>query len=61
MSEAVKNGFEEYEKKDQRYSRALYFIKKKLSEENWETVNILEDPKVIWETIRDSNIASGLA
>ena len=61
MFEAVKYEYEEFEKKDQRYNGALYFIKKKLSEENRETVDSLEDPKTVWETIRDSNITSGLA
>lgn len=61
MFEAVKYEFDEYEKKDKRYSEAMYFIKKKLSEENRQTVANLRDPREIWETIRESNITSGLA
>jgi hypothetical protein len=61
MFEAVKYEFDEYEKKDKRYSEAMYFIKKKLSEENRQTVANLRDPREIWDTIRESNITSGLA
>ena len=61
MFDAVKYEFNEYEKKDRRYSEAMYFIKKKLSEQNRQTVANLRDPKIIWETIRASNITSGLA
>lgn len=34
MFKAVKYEYNEYKKKDKRYSEAMYFIKKKLSEEN---------------------------
>lgn len=61
LFEAVKYEFDEYEKKDKRYSEAMYFIKKKLSEENRQTVANLRDPREIWDTIRESNITSGLA
>src|SRR6266516_8088774 len=61
MFEAVKYEFDEYEKKDKRYSEAMYFIKKKLSEENRQTVANLRDPREIWETIRKSNNTSRLA
>ena len=61
MFEAVKYEYDEYEKKDKRYSEAMYFIKKKLSEENRQTVANLRDPKEIWTTIKESNITSGLA
>ena len=47
MFEAIKYKFKEYEKKDKRYSKAMFFIKKKLSEENREIVGNLEDPRVI--------------
>src|SRR5277367_58445 len=61
MFEAVKYEFDEYDKKDKRYSEAMYFIKKKLSEENRQTVANLRDPQEIWNTIQESNITSGLA
>jgi uncharacterized UPF0160 family protein len=44
MFEAVKYEFDEYEKKDKRYSEAMFFIKKKLSGENRQTVANLRDP-----------------
>jgi uncharacterized protein YecT (DUF1311 family) len=61
MFEAVKYKYNEYNKKDKRYNKAMYFIKKKLSKENRQTVANLQDPKEIWTTIKDSNITSGLA
>ena len=61
MFKAVKYEYDEYDKKDKRYNEAMYFIKKKLSEENRQTVADLRDPKEIWNTIRESNITSGLA
>lgn len=61
MFEAVKYEYDEYEKKDKRYSEAMYFIKKKLSKENRQTVANLQDLKEIWTTIKESNITSGLA
>ena len=47
MFEAVKYKYDEYDKKDKRYNEAIYFIKKKLSEENRQTVANLRDPKEI--------------
>jgi hypothetical protein len=61
MFEAVKYEFDEYEKKNKRYNEAMYFIKKKLSEENRQTVANIRDPREIWESIRETNITSGLA
>lgn len=61
MFEAVKYEYNEYEKKDKCYSKAMYFIKKKLSEENCQTVANLRDLREIWNTIRESNIMTRLA
>jgi hypothetical protein len=61
MFEAIKYEYDEYEKKDKRYNETMYFIKKNLSEENRQTVASLRDPREIWNTIRESNITSGLA
>src|ERR1700722_8906754 len=61
MFEAVKYEFDEYDKKDKRYNHAMFFIKKKLSEENRQTVANLRDPREIWNTICESNITTGLA
>ena len=51
MFEVVKYKYNEFEKKDKRYNELMYFIKRKLSEENREIVSGLDNPKVIWETI----------
>ena len=61
MFDAIKYEYDEYEKKNKRYNASMYFIKKELSEENRQTVASLRDPKEIWNTIRESNITSGLA
>jgi hypothetical protein len=61
MFEAVKYEYDEYDKKDKCYNEAMYFIKKKLSEENRQTVANLRDLQEIWNTICKSNITSGLA
>ena len=61
MFEAVKYEFDEYDKKDKRYNRAMFFIKKNLSEANRQTVANLRDPREIWNTISESNITTGLA
>lgn len=47
MFEEAKYEFDKYNKKDKRYSKAIYFIKKKLSKENKQTVANLRDPKEI--------------
>jgi hypothetical protein len=47
MFEAVKYEYDEYEKKDRRYSKAMLFIKSKLNEENRQTVANLRDPREI--------------
>ena len=47
MFEAVKYKFDKYDKKDKCYNHAMFFIKKKLSEENWQTVANLQDPQEI--------------
>jgi hypothetical protein len=46
MFEAVEYEYDEYDKKDKRYSKPMYFIKK-LNEENRQTVANLRDPKEI--------------
>ena len=61
MFEAVKYEYDEYEKKDKRYNEAMFFIKKKLSKENKQTVANLRDLKEIWTTICKSNITTRLA
>jgi hypothetical protein len=47
MFEAVKYEYDEYGKKDKRYNEAMFFIKKKLSKENRQTVANLQDSKEI--------------
>jgi hypothetical protein len=47
MFKEVKYKYDEYDKKDKRYNEAMYFIKKKLSEENRQTVANLRDLKEI--------------
>jgi len=61
MFEAVKYEFDEYNKKDKRYNYTMFFIKKKLSKENQQTVANLQDLQEIWNTICESNITTGLA
>jgi hypothetical protein len=61
MFEAVKYEYNEYKKKDKRYNEAMFFIKKKLSSANRQTVANLRDPREIWNTISESNITTGLA
>ena len=47
MFKAIKYEYNKYNKKDKRYNKAMYFIKKKLSEENKQTVANLQDLKEI--------------
>ena len=61
MFDSVKYEFDEYEKKNKRYREAMYFIEKKLSQQNRQAIANLKDPREIWEVIRGTNITSGLA